>query len=744
MGQVSGSEQRLAELSLLYNLGKSFSAILDLSELLTQIVDAAITLAHASGGMILLPDDDAEQLTTRAMRGVGDPKAHVLMQPSDDPLAHHVMAHGEPVLINPGDSPDALEGFDTDITSLVYVPLIAKGKTIGVLGVLNKVDQEGFTRRDQDMLAGLAGYAAIAIENARLYQQALDRTRELRLLVESANAVSSSLDLGRVLDAIARHMMRALDTHWCIISTWDAENNQTYRLAEARSAIWPPEERMRIALEDYPAYQYLLSTGRPLAISQPDDTSDFPCLSERTCKRLLTLPLQTSGQMVGLAQLIGLGEERPLTPGEIGQSQRIALAVASLLRQPDSEAWRKRIRQAARLLLDTASADWCTFFIWEPEGNTLARLMEYGTAIWDTPEEPELTLSRLPTLRIVLNEQRVTVLRSTDQNLPPFERLLFEPIGPSAQLILPLVFKARTVGLVRLYDINPARRFTSREMALASTMASQAAIALENARLVHDLQRSLEEQREMQSHLVRIARFSALGELSAVIAHQINNPLTTILADAEMLTQDIPPDDPSYESAQAIQRAGLRAKRVVEQVLNMARYEEQVRPLDVNQTIRETIEVVGPLIAQNRITLEVDLDPDIPPVAAIPGQLEDVWMNLLINARDAIPPDHTNGLIAIRSRSLDSRGMIEVRVEDNGQGILPEHLDRIFDPHFTTKPRGTGTGLGLYICRQIVADHKGEIKIDSTPGKGTHVVVRLPATFELSAEEAYGPYSDRR
>jgi signal transduction histidine kinase len=730
MEHTTASEQQVAELSLLSNLGKSFSAVLDLSELLTQVIDAAVILTYACEGALILKDPETRQITIQAVRTPADSTARTLEQPVDDPLAEHVIDQTSSLLISPGDDLAEVADIEQVERALLYVPLVSKGRTIGVLRVQDKAGEEVFSRHDEDLLTGLAGYAAIAIENALLYKQAVDTTLGLMLLVESANALSWSLDLEPVLDGITHYMMRGLHTHWCIISSWDVERDRICRLAERRRALWPPGEELRLDLDEHPVHRRALDSAKPLTIhlADPEITpSEHASLEAQGYRRMLSLPLQIEGRVVGLAEVASLSTSQPFTAEEIGQSLHATLQLAPLLFQERREARQKQITEAVQALLSAAGADWCTLYICEGDTTQLVRLLDHGSGAWLEETGPELVVRDFPTLRVILGEQRVAVLRSTDEDLHPPERTLFSTVGDSALLILPLVVKTKTVGLARLYDLDPARQFSSREMALARALANQAAVALENAHLVRDLQCSLEEQRAMQSHLVRAARLSALGELSAVIAHQINNPLTTVLGDAGLLIEDIPHDDPSHESAQAILRAGKRAKRVVERVLNMARHEDDAEPRDVNFTIKEILALVGVQITESSVELEVDLAPDLPPVNAIPGQLEDLWMNLLINASDATRSKQDGqGHILVRSRLAAEGILVEVSVQDDGIGIQPENIDRIFDPLYTTKPRGKGTGLGLYICRQIVADHDGDIEVTSSPDEGTTVTVRLP------------------
>lgn len=722
--------------SRLYSLGQKFSAIFDLSELIRRVAEAALSLAEAEEALVVFSEPAMASYSLRARRDESGSLAYSPFTLGQDTTLADAQRLGKPLRLpeqtngrqpEPGDGPPARPA--------LYVP-IHKGETaFAVIGVMRPAGAELFSGQYEELLVGLGGYAAIAIENARLYQQAVDRTMELSLLVESSGAVSSSLDLGSVLNAIARHMLRALSTHWCIISGWDGGQQALRRLAEHRLAIWSDDSGPVLKLKDDPCYHPLLHSEQAFPVHLARSTAtpkDAACLEARGVSRMLIVPLQSGGHLVGFAELASLHVDDPFTPAQIGHGMRLALELAPMLRG-EVEPSRNDLTSAARRLNSATGANWTTLFAWKQGERTARRLVSYGTGLWAEQAGPRLPVRNRPTLAVVLREQRIAVMRSTDDSLRPAEAALFSAVGLSAQLVLPLVFKGRTVGLVQLFDIDPDREFTSREMALAHTLAGQAAVALENAHLVRDLQRSLAEQKAMQSRLVHAARLSALGELSTVVAHQINNPLTTILGDAEMLVQDLPPDDRSRESAQAILRAGQRAKLVVERLLTMAHMDEEPRTQDVNQTIGETLQLVGAQLTRKHIALELQLADDLEPVRAIPGQLEDVWMNLLINSRDAIIHAACDaGKIRIASRMLGSGTLVEVRITDNGCGIQDRQIRQIFDPFFTTKPRGEGTGLGLYICRQIIGEHGGEIAIESELGKGTTVIVTLPTEAEAA------------
>lgn len=745
MKPYSDSAQRQAAFSRLYNLGQSFGAVFDLPELIRRIVDAALSLSDADEAVLAVVEPTLSNLGLRAVRSGSPTYDYSPLGSGDDALIAAVQTRGTPIEL-PADRAD-LNSHAASFPKrpAIFVPMRKNGGILAVMGVLRAPGAAAFPEHMQELLTGLSGYGAIAIENARLYQQALDRTMELSLLVESSNAVSSSLDLTSVLNAIARHMMRALNTHWSIISGWDSETYELRRLAEHRQAIWRRKEGPILDLREEACYRVLVDSEQPFPVHYTRSASEEPirkCLVKHNLRRVLIVPLQVKGHLVGFVELGNLHLDEPFSPSQIGHGMRLALELAPLL-QGRALPSRSDLLSAARMLNSTTGANFASVYAWEQGKDTAQRLVSYGTGLWSEQAGPQSVVMDQPTLAIVVREQRIAVMRSTDPALPPAESALFDGIGPSAQLVLPLVFKGRTVGLVQLFDIDPEREFNSREMGLAHTLANQAAIALENAHLVRDLQRSLAEQKAMQSRLVHAARLSALGELSTVVAHQVNNPLTTVLGDAEMLIQDIPPDNPAHESAKAIFRAGQRAKQVVERLLTMAHMEEELRVQDVNRTIEETIQLVGAQITRQRTALDIHLADSLPPVMAIPGQLEDVWMNLLINARDAVAQrGGEGGHVRIASRSIDDGKLVEVTIGDNGTGMPAEQLKQIFDPFFTTKPRGKGTGLGLYICRQIVDEHDGSIQIESTLGEGTTVIVTLPAAGARD-RSTYGIHPDR-
>ncbi len=232
------------------------------------------------------------------------------------------------------------------------------------------------------------------------------------------------------------------------------------------------------------------------------------------------------------------------------------------------------------------------------------------------------------------------------------------------------------------------------------------------------------ERSELERRLAQAERLSSIGLLAAGVAHEVNTPLTVISTYAQMLARQISGDQEKSRLLEKIARQTFRASEIVNALLNFSRSAPtSFEDVDLNRVIRETLVLVQHQMDQAGIRVELELEEPLAPIQGNPGKLQQVFLNLFLNARDAM---EKGGVLRVSSRNRAHGVSVEVR--DNGAGIPPEHLHRIFDPFFTTKAARRGTGLGLSVTYGIVREHGGDIEVESRPGQGACFRLEFPLT----------------
>ena len=242
------------------------------------------------------------------------------------------------------------------------------------------------------------------------------------------------------------------------------------------------------------------------------------------------------------------------------------------------------------------------------------------------------------------------------------------------------------------------------------------------------------------THGLQTDRLVGLGQIVSGIAHELNNPLTSITGYAQLLlSRPLPPHQTA--DAQRIFQEADRASHIVKNLLLFARDRRtEKRPVDLNEIVERTLALRNYELRVENIVLEVNLDRGLPLVLADPVQIQQVLLNLIINAEQAIEESSREGVIRVRNFRSEERVVLEV--SDSGPGVPPEILGRVFDPFFTTKPAGIGTGLGLSLAQQILRDHSGRISAESLPGKGAKFAIELPISRQATIERLFpGPES---
>jgi C4-dicarboxylate-specific signal transduction histidine kinase len=308
--------------------------------------------------------------------------------------------------------------------------------------------------------------------------------------------------------------------------------------------------------------------------------------------------------------------------------------------------------------------------------------------------------------------------------------LTFGPARPVVQregirgfVCVPIHSRGRILGTLSLGRRNEAA-FDEREVTLLEATADQIGIALDNARLYQESVRQLEELKLAQAQLVHAEKLSAVGELASGVAHEINNPLTTILGQVYLVLDHEGIDAYVRDKLNIIAEETSRTARIVQNLLIFARrYTPERRPCALVEQVQRVLELKGYQLDHDRVRVVTEFAP-CPPVLADENRIQQVLLNLVQNAHQAMASQPRERVLTVRVGPRGNSAFVEV--SDTGPGIPADMLPKIFDPFFTTKPPGEGSGLGLSVSYGIVTEHGGMLSAENTPEGGARFVIELP------------------
>jgi signal transduction histidine kinase/FixJ family two-component response regulator len=308
-------------------------------------------------------------------------------------------------------------------------------------------------------------------------------------------------------------------------------------------------------------------------------------------------------------------------------------------------------------------------------------------------------------------------------DLLPSAREVAEREGIRGFVCVPLQSRGVILGTLSL-GRRSTEPFTDAEIALLEAAANQVSLALDNARLYSATRSQLEELKQAETQLVEGERLSAVGKLAAGLVHEITNPLTVVLGQAELVMKELADSTRGRERVRIIIQETSRAARLLQKVLQLSQPQpSERRPCALEDQARWVLELKRHELDRDGIRVVIEVAP-VPSVYADQDQIRQVLLNLVQNAQQAMAKHPGPRVLTLGVSELDGRVRVEVR--DTGPGIPPEALPRIFDAFFTTKPAGEGTGLGLWMCYGIIEQHQGRLYAESNPGGGAAFIIELP------------------
>lgn len=545
------------------------------------------------------------------------------------------------------------------------------------------------------LLAAASSYFLLAIRRVRSASEALVRarreSRELWALLEISDTVTGSLDLPKVMGTIVRRVSELVGAESCSILIAKDENGLVIASNDA-----PEVDMLQVDLAKYPELQRAIETREPVVV---EDVEHDPLLDpvrdvllEKGYRSMLVIPLVFGSEVLGTL-FMRARRDRPFAFEEIRFCKLAAGASANALK---NALLYQDVRREAELHRAT--------------GETLRRVLDCT---------PDMIVATDPSGLITEfsgGAEKITGVSTRAAT----GRKLSEILQDDGIDTIPTLSNA--AGGARDIEIQPAHGDGAREIGLVSAPLLDSEGAAAGRVWVG---RDHTQLRQVQRSLAQVERLQTLGEIVAGVAHELNNPLSAVLGYSELLRRKAEVEDDVRDLERVVQSA-RRCKRIVQNLLGFARKHQPEKKFeDLNRCVRKVVELKSYSFRNSNVSVEIDLDEDLPSTLFDYYQVEQVLLNLINNAEHALRDGGRGG--KIRVRTFANADSIALEVEDDGPGIPPEVQERVFDPFFTTKEVGSGTGLGLSVAFGIVQEHGGSLTLAPYErGRGARFTLTLP------------------
>ena len=556
-------------------------------------------------------------------------------------------------------------------------------------------------------------------ELKRVNEHFVRRSRQLEDLHRAVQDVTAELGVTVLLEKLLPGLARALGSRSLVVELTDPSG---VRVEAAGEGVRHPRSVLagsgRESADEWSEVEWrfpLVVRGRQLG--ELSARHALPPGAKADEEQLLKI---VANQVAIAVENARLYEETRLRLGSTETLLAVSRAVGSTL--DTGESMRRVAREAARAL----GADTVGACLSDPEGRTLRAVAGYHVPKHLAGALQEMTVSvSVKDSRFLAEAWAARGARFSSEAAddPLITRATWERLRYRSILFAPMMIQDRPIGGLFLVWWIDRHEFTAEEVRVVEGICRQAALAVENARLHEGVKRQMDELRHTQAQLVQSAKLAAIGELAANVAHEINNPLTTVLGFASYLSEKVPPDEPMREELKLIQEEAGRARDIVRDLLDFSRQHDfSPEPADLNNVLERTVAMVKRQRGLKHVRVSEQYGTELPLVEVDVSRIKQVFLNIINNALYAMAD---TGVLTIRTAAAN--GLVQVDFTDTGAGIAPEHIDRIFDPFFTTKPEVSGTGLGLSVSLGIVQSHGGTIEVKSAPGQGATFTVKLPA-----------------
>src|SRR5271163_1677659 len=381
-----------------------------------------------------------------------------------------------------------------------------------------------------------------------------------------------------------------------------------------------------------------------------------------------------------------------------------------------TDSLHRTLRQMAELF----SLDACALYLFDDSGSKIRRVAAVGHPSEYSRNFPEVAVK--PELLQHIKSAHATFLSVQGLPLPAIFRDAQRKEELLSAYIVVLWSKDRVIGGLSVGSRTP-KEFSPADVNLLIAVGSQLSSAIERTTLYEEARQAYENLRRTQEQLLHSEKMAAVGQLISGVAHELNNPLTAILGYSQLLTSSGQMGPQGIEYSDKLYKQAQRTHRIVQNLLSFARQHKPERvPVGLNQVLEDTLALRDYDLRMGNIRVQLDLAEDLPVTSADPHQLQQVFLNMINNAVDAILEHSKDGDLWVRTGAKEDKLFIEFT--DSGPGV--KDATRVFDPFYTTKPVGKGTGLGLSICYGIITEHGGSIRVRNVPPRGASFTIEVP------------------
>jgi len=782
-------QQRSVELQLINRVVTQVAASLDLNESLQIVADEIGQVMKAGSVGITLLNEEHTTLTIMAeyISHPGIPSLLGSEIPLEGNLATQKVIETRKRLVITDPKNNALTEASHDlmqkrgIETILILPLIVSGEVIGTVGVDILEKDHDFSDNQIDLIETIILQAATAIDNARLFDRvetALNETQALYDASAELNAVNSFDD---ILAVLRSHTLLAEADNNISINIfdrpWSGNDMPDWTITISRWSKLPSDAVSdRYPLKAFPAAQSLLKASEPTII---EDVANQPDLDEATRALYLEqvragstifVPLTIAGQWIGYINGI-YSQPRHFFSDQVRRLTTLASqATVAIQNIQLLEETRRQLRDlgtisnasqtlsSAPLEIGGVAEIIAQIFIEVLGGNSTATItlresefsdqMKTVTSLQKSDDEiiyvPNLeqwdfNLRDYPATQIVMENLEPLVINLQDPNADPAELAFMAKDNVQQMIIIPLAIKGQSIGVLELEYLEETRPPTSDELNLVMTLANQAAVALENARLYEDQRQTAEQLREIDT---------LKSQFLANMSHELRTPLNSIIGFSRVIMKGIdgPVSDLQQQDLSAIYNAGQHLLNMINDILDISKIEAGKMELafddvDIKNVVESVLSTARGLVKDKPVQLITAIEEDLPIITADPTRVRQILLNLISNAAK-FTDDGSITVTASKRINQQERQEIYISVIDTGPGIGEEDQRKLFIPFSQVDGSPTrkvgGTGLGLSITRLLVELHGGEIGVNSVEEMGSTFWFTLPlpeTSIEVDASD---------